>query len=139
MSTLRLGIAALAIACTASVAAAQNTTAPDTTTAPPADTTPAPTPPANMTAAPPADTMATPPADSAKSAPAMADTDGQKPPLSGANSFTEGQARDRISKAGFEDVQQLKKDDQGVWRGQAKKSGQQVGVALDYRGNIVQQ
>ena len=131
MSTLRLGIAALAIACTASVAAAQNTTAPETTPAPPADATAAPTPPAVVTA--------TPPADSAKSAPAMADTDGQKPPLTGANSFTEGQARERISKAGFEDVQQLKKDDQGVWRGQAKKSGQQVGVALDYRGNIVQQ
>jgi hypothetical protein len=131
MSTLRLGIAALAIACTASIAAAQNTTAPETTPAPPADATAAPTPPADMTA--------TPPADSAKSAPAMADTDGQKPPLPGANSFTEGQARERISKAGFEDVQQLKKDDQGVWRGQAKKSGQQVGVALDYRGNIVQQ
>lgn len=131
MSTLRLGIAALAIACTASIAAAQNTTAPETTPAPPADATAAPTPPADMTA--------TPPADSTKSAPAMADTDGQKPPLPGANSFTEGQARERISKAGFEDVQQLKKDDQGVWRGQAKKSGQQVGVALDYRGNIVQQ
>jgi Peptidase propeptide and YPEB domain len=137
MSTLRLGIAALAIACTASVAAAQNTTAPaDTAPTPPADTTAAPTPPADTTATPPADTAAT---ETVKSAPAMAETDREKPPLPGANSFTEGQARDRITKAGFEDVQQLKKDDQGIWRGQAKKSGQQVGVALDYRGNIVQQ
>ncbi len=47
----------------------------------------------------------------------------EKPPLPGANSFTENQARERIAKAGFEDVQGLKKDDQGVWRGQAKKSG----------------
>ena len=112
MSTLRLGMAALAIACTASLAAAQTTTTP-------ADT-----------------------ATDAAKAPTMTTTDTestQKPPLPGANSFTEGQARERITKAGFEDVQQLKKDDQGVWRGSAKKSGQQVGVALDYRGNIVQQ
>lgn len=115
MSTLRLGMAALAIACTASLAAAQTTT-------PPADAT----------------------TEGAKTAPstAMKQTDtesSQKAPLPGANSFTEDQARQRIAKAGFEDVQQLKKDDQGVWRGQAKKAGQQVGVALDYRGNVVQQ
>lgn len=131
MSSLRLGIAALAIACTAGVAAAQTTTAP-------ADST---TPPANTTTTAPAEKMVTPPAtmatDDAKTAPAM-QTDA-KAPLPGANSFTENQARERITKAGFEDVGQLKKDDQGIWRGQAKKSGQQVGIALDYRGNIVQQ
>ena len=123
MSTLRLGMAALAIACTASLAAAQ-TTAPAEAPADGAKTAP------SMT-----------PAEGAKPAPsATTETEStQKPPLPGANSFTEGQARERITKAGFEDVQQLKKDDQGVWRGSAKKSGQQVGVALDYRGNIVQQ
>ncbi len=61
------------------------------------------------------------------------------PPIAGANSFTEGQARDRIAKAGYTDVQHLKQDDKGVWRGRAQKSGQQVNVALDYRGNVVQQ
>ena len=61
------------------------------------------------------------------------------PPIAGANSFTEGQAKDRIAKAGYTDVQQLKLDDNGVWRGKALKSGQQVNVALDYRGNVVQQ
>jgi len=124
MSTLRLGMAALAIACTASLAAAQ-TTAPAEAPADGAKTAP------SMT-----------PAEGAKPAPSATTTEAestQKPPLPGANSFTEGQARERITKAGFEDVQQLKKDDQGVWRGSAKKSGQQVGVALDYRGNIVQQ
>jgi putative membrane protein len=60
-------------------------------------------------------------------------------PFSGANSFTEKQARERIEKAGFAGVKNLKQDDQGVWRGHAQKSGQQVGVALDYRGNVVQQ
>jgi len=132
MSTLRIGMAALAIACTASLASAQ-------TTSPPADATtesakPAPAEPMNAKPA---------PAEAMKPAPAepmnQAANEAPKPPLPGANSFTEGQARDRIAKAGFEDVQQLKKDDQGVWRGQAKKSGQQVSVALDYRGNVVQQ
>lgn len=107
MSTLRLGLAALAIACTAGLATAQ-------------------------TAA---------PADDAKTAPSatMAKETDMKPPLAGANSFTEEQARDRIAKAGFADVKALKKDDQGVWRGEASKSGAQVSVALDYRGNVVQQ
>ena len=61
------------------------------------------------------------------------------PPIEGANSFTEGQAKDRIAKAGYTDVQSLKLDDKGIWRGKAQKSGQQVNVALDYRGNVVQQ
>lgn len=60
-------------------------------------------------------------------------------PLSGANSFTEEQARDRIAKAGYASVSALKKDDQGVWRGTASKDGHQVNVAVDYRGNVVTQ
>lgn len=61
------------------------------------------------------------------------------PPLPGANSFTEKQAQDRIAEAGFQEVKNLKKDDQGVWRGVAKKGDSQVNVALDYRGNVVQE
>ena len=57
-------------------------------------------------------------------------------PASGANSFTEGQAKSRIEAAGFTNVSDLKKDDQGVWRGQAQKDGRQVSVALDYQGNV---
>jgi hypothetical protein len=63
----------------------------------------------------------------------------EKPPLPGANSFTESQARDRIAEAGYKDVKSLKKDDKGIWRGVAKKGDSQVNVALDYRGNIVQE
>jgi len=63
----------------------------------------------------------------------------ETPPVAGANSFTESQARDRISKAGFSDLKELKKDDRGIWRGQAQKGGQPVNVALDFRGNVVQQ
>ena len=60
-------------------------------------------------------------------------------PVSGANSFTEGQARSRIEDRGFAEVKELKKDDQGVWRGMAMKDGKSVAVALDYQGNIVGQ
>ncbi len=108
MSSLRFGMAALALACTIGTASAQNTT----------------TDPAN------------PPADKpARETPANA----TNPPLPGANSFTEAQARDRIAAAGFQEVKDLKKDDQGVWRGMARKGDQQVNVALDYRGNVVQE
>jgi hypothetical protein len=58
-------------------------------------------------------------------------------PLEGANSFTEAQARQRISDAGYKDVGPLKKDDQGIWRGEAKKNGAAVSVAVDFKGNIV--
>ncbi|NOG69292.1 PepSY domain-containing protein [Roseicella sp. DB1501] len=60
-------------------------------------------------------------------------------PAPGANSFTEGQAKSRIEAAGFTNVSDLQKDDQGVWRGRAQKNGQQMSVALDYQGNVVPQ
>ncbi|MBY0338483.1 MAG: hypothetical protein K2X11_17855, partial [Acetobacteraceae bacterium] len=60
-------------------------------------------------------------------------------PVAGANSFTEGQARARIEARGFTDVQNLEKDDNGVWRGQAMQGGRRVGVALDFQGNVVAQ
>ena len=57
-------------------------------------------------------------------------------PQPGANSFTEGQARARMEDAGFRDVADLQKDDQGIWRGRATRNGQQTGVALDFHGNV---
>ncbi|SDR45392.1 hypothetical protein SAMN05444161_8717 [Rhizobiales bacterium GAS191] len=57
-------------------------------------------------------------------------------PVKGANSFTEAQAKDRIEKAGFTSVSALTKDDNGIWRGKASKSGGMVEVALDYQGNV---
>ena len=59
-------------------------------------------------------------------------------PVAGSNSFTEGQARSRIEKMGFADVTDLKKDDNGVWRGRAMKGGQMVDVSVDYQGNVIQ-
>ena len=54
----------------------------------------------------------------------------------GANSFTEGQAKSRIEGAGFTNVSDLKKDDQGIWRGKATRGGKSVSVGFDYKGNI---
>lgn len=54
----------------------------------------------------------------------------------GANSFTEGQAKSRLEGAGLMNVTDLRKDDQGVWRGKAMRDGRAVTVGFDYKGNI---
>ena len=59
-------------------------------------------------------------------------------PVAGRNSFTEGEAKSRIEKMGFANVSDLKKDDNGVWRGHAMKDGKSVEVSLDYQGNVVE-
>ena len=61
------------------------------------------------------------------------------PPLPGANSFTESQARDRIEASGYTAVTGLKKDEQSIWRGTAMKGGKPITIALDYKGNVVAQ
>jgi hypothetical protein len=57
-------------------------------------------------------------------------------PVAGRNSFTEGQARSRIEEAGYANVTELKKDDKGVWRGQASKGGTATTVSVDFQGNV---
>ena len=59
-------------------------------------------------------------------------------PVAGANSFTEGEAKSRIERMGFANVSELKKDDNGVWRGRAMRDGKSVDVSLDYQGNVIQ-
>lgn len=54
----------------------------------------------------------------------------------GSNSFTEGQVRSRLEQAGVRDVKELKKDDQGIWRGQAMRDGKTVSVGFDFKGNV---
>jgi hypothetical protein len=58
-------------------------------------------------------------------------------PLPGANSFTEGQAKDRIAAAGFGTAADLKKDADGIWRGTAANGAKTTSVAVDYKGNVV--
>ena len=57
-------------------------------------------------------------------------------PVAGKNSFTEDQAKSRITDAGYGNVSGLKLDDQGVWRGTAMKDGKQANVSLDFQGNV---
>lgn len=57
----------------------------------------------------------------------------------GSNSFTESQARSKIEQAGYQNITDLKKDDQGIWRGKAQKGGQTVSVGLDFKGNVATQ
>ena len=57
-------------------------------------------------------------------------------PVKGANSFTMDEARRRIEASGFSQVTGLKKDDDGIWRGQAMRGGTSVPVFCDYQGNV---
>lgn len=57
-------------------------------------------------------------------------------PVAGANSFTMGEAKSHIEARGFTNVTNLKKDANGVWRGNASKGGATVPVSLDYQGNV---
>ena len=57
----------------------------------------------------------------------------------GANSFTEGETRSRLDKAGFKDAKDLKKDADGIWRGMAMQNGKPVKVGVDFKGNIAAQ
>ena len=57
-------------------------------------------------------------------------------PVAGANSFTMGEAKAHIEARGFTNVANLKKDANGIWRGNATKGGATVPVSLDYQGNV---
>lgn len=80
-----------------------------------------------------------PPANPNAHTPAVASPSTTNPdaPATGANSFTEGQAKSRIEAAGFSNVSGLMKDKDGIWRGTASKGGTTSNVALDFQGNVV--
>ncbi|MET0430351.1 MAG: PepSY domain-containing protein [Microvirga sp.] len=66
-----------------------------------------------------------------------ADSPGSTGPLEpGANSFTEGQARSRLEAQGLGNVTDLRKDEQGIWRGKATRNGRTVSVGIDYKGTV---
>ena len=56
-------------------------------------------------------------------------------PAHGANSFTRGEAARRLAARGFTHASGLKKDSNGVWRGQAMHDGATTAVWVDYKGN----
>ncbi len=73
--------------------------------------------------------------------PAMKSPDdaSQAPLAKGQNSFTKDEARDRLQKAGYSDVEGLTLDPDGLWQATAQKNGQSVHVALDYKGDVASQ
>lgn len=82
--------------------------------------------------------------DSEKTNPAIA-TDEAKAereaaaPAAGASSFTEAQARDHATKAGYVGVGALTQSSDGTWQGPATKDGASVTVVVDYQGNVTAQ
>jgi hypothetical protein len=94
--------------------------------------------PAAPDAAPHTDTREGLPAAEGPSNPAVRTEEGNNAsrPVAGANSFTEGEAKSRIEARGFQNVSELKKDDEGIWRGKAEQNGRSVNVALDFQGNV---
>ena len=75
-------------------------------------------------------------AEEAKTPAVAGDQTNPAAPVAGKNSFTEGQARDRIVDAGYSDVSALVKDGDGIWRGKATKGGTVQDVAVDFQGNV---
>jgi hypothetical protein len=57
-------------------------------------------------------------------------------PATGANSFTEEQARQRLADNGYTNPTGLTQAEDGTWRGQATISGQSANVVVDYQGNV---
>lgn len=57
-------------------------------------------------------------------------------PAKGHSSFTEAQAKGRLTKAGYTDISDLKGTKNGAWQGMAMKDGKKVTVTLDYKGNV---
>jgi hypothetical protein len=64
-------------------------------------------------------------------------TNNTNTPVRGANSFTEGEAKSRMESHGYSQVSDLKKDNDGIWRGKAMKDGKSVSVSLDFQGNVI--
>lgn len=56
-------------------------------------------------------------------------------PAKGESSFTEEQARERLTKAGYANITALRKSG-GVWHANAMKNGKEVAVSLDYKGDV---
>lgn len=56
--------------------------------------------------------------------------------VSRANSYTQAQVEDLLRGAGFTAIRNIRKDDDGIWRGSAELRGQPVEFGVDYRGSI---
>ena len=59
-----------------------------------------------------------------------------EPLEAGANSFTEGQVKERFGRMGFGEVTDLRKDERGIWHGTAVHAGRSLTIGMDYKGNV---
>ena len=66
-------------------------------------------------------------------------TTGETAPTSGANSFTEAQARGAMEKAGYTDIGSLTQNAQGHWQAEGMKGGTKTMVSVDYKGAVTPQ
>ncbi len=64
---------------------------------------------------------------------------GPAPLAAGHNSFTKGQAKTRIEKAGYTNVVGLTKNAAGLWQATAMQNGRTVQVSLDFKGDVASQ
>ncbi|MBZ3695431.1 MULTISPECIES: PepSY domain-containing protein [Phyllobacterium] len=76
--------------------------------------------------------------DAMKPAIATPDSSNAAAPVPGKNSFTAGQAKERLEAKGYTDVTAFNKGDDGIWSASAMKDGKVVQVKLDYQGNITE-
>ncbi len=65
------------------------------------------------------------------------EADGETGQTPGANSFTEAQAREAFTKAGYTGLSQVMQNEQGLWTATGTLNGQSTQVSLDYRGTVV--
>ncbi|MBQ0710395.1 MULTISPECIES: hypothetical protein [unclassified Ochrobactrum] len=63
-------------------------------------------------------------------------THDDKAPDAGQNSFTEQQANERFTKAGYTGVSNLKLNDKGLWEASAMKGTETFMLTLDADGNV---
>jgi hypothetical protein len=75
-------------------------------------------------------------APAAKAQPDKAPSDKASTLSPGANSYSEGQARDLLTAQGYSDVSALVNDSQGIWRGSATSGGKRMRVSIDFKGKI---
>jgi hypothetical protein len=59
-----------------------------------------------------------------------------KAPVPGKNSFTEEQAKQRLTDEGYTEIMNLELSEDAIWLAEAMRDRQPFKVQLDYQGNI---
>ncbi len=67
---------------------------------------------------------------------AMSGTTNPSAPVPGRNSFTRSQVQERLQNMGYENVNNLRLNENGVWQADTMRGGIRTPVQFDYQGNI---